>query len=134
MEKINKAVRSAGFIRSMKTYTLINKPEGLYLIHVGPAIREQNYGLMTPLVVSPMRKSYNKKIEAGEARIQNTSLQELIKDKHSFFLSKGEITDVTFKQGLQFPTLKVKTADKKFTFTFPYTPIEEVQPFVDGLK
>ena len=123
-----------GLIASGKTYTLILEDDGLYVLHTGPAGRDvRTRGLAEYAAVSMVRSAQAKKIAAGEARIDDTPLDELVKEKHSKFVRKDEIESLQLNKGMP-PVLKFVSQQGKYKFHFTATPREVVEEFVEKLQ
>jgi len=120
MNRIDKAVIPAGLIRSAKTYSLLVDDNGLYIIHTGPAGRHVKVrGAINNAAVDFLRSAQGKKVAAGEARINNTSLAELVKEKGNAFIPKADIMEVNPGKNIyEENTLEIKTKNAKWKFHF----------------
>ena len=132
--RIDKVAVPPGLIASGKTYTLILQDDGLYVLHTGPAGRDvRARGLAEQAAVSLVRSAQAKKIAAGEARVDNAPLDELVKEKHSKFIRKDEIESLQLNKGTP-PILKFASQQGKYKFHFTATPREVVEEFVEKLQ
>ena len=123
-----------GLIASGKTYTLIFKDAALHVIHTGPAGRNiAAHGAIEQAAVNFVRSRHAKKIASGEARIEHTSLELLIKEKHCVHISKDEITSLQLNSGNP-PILKLKSPKGSFKFHFNIYHRDEVLKLIEKLQ
>lgn len=127
--RFDKVVRSAGFIRNMKTYTVIIKDGFFYLINTGPADRKINTAnIFEVKAVNWLIDKYAKKIEEGEKKLQSNSLDQLSQEKDSFKIRISEIEEGKLKKNLhQLPLLILKTTQGKFRLEFRNNSMGEVE-------
>ena len=132
--RIDRVAVPPGLIASGKTYTLILQDDGLYVLHTGPAGRDvRARGLTEQAAVSMVRKAHALLLAAGEEKVDNTPLDELVKEKHSKFIRKDEIESLQLNKGVP-PVLKFVSQQGMYKFHFTATPREVVEEFVEKLQ
>jgi hypothetical protein len=131
--RLDKVTVPPGLIASAKTYTLILENEGLYVIHTGPAAQAvRTRGIVQAAAVQHLRNAYDKKIAAGEAKIESTPLEELVKHKHNRFIKKSEILSLKLSDGMP-PVLKLKSSKGNYRFHFNGQSRDTVEDFAAKL-
>ncbi|MEM7110825.1 MAG: hypothetical protein AAF614_00220 [Chloroflexota bacterium] len=138
--RIDGVVTPPGLISSAKTYSLILKDEGLYLIHTGPANgRSPNgklrvNGIATAAAAKATAKIVDKriakKVAAGEAQLNEKGPEALLQQKHSKLLAAEHISAVKVDEGRSTITLNIRSSQGKFKFWFPLegkTAVETIQ-------
>ncbi len=119
--RIDRAIIPSGLIRSGRTYSLCLEDNGLYVIHTGPAgnnVRTSN--ILEKSLVSAVHKRVEKKVQAGETRLDNEPLKTLVEDKHSRLIEWRDFNEVEIKKNHSACLLKIKTLRGwKGTFCFP---------------
>lgn len=131
MQRIDKAIRPPGLIRSAKTYSLFFDTDRFYAIVTGPAgMKVGNIatfgifsGAVTKAIKKPIEdgfaKAYGPKVTAGEERLTIMALPELAKEKYSMCLPFSDITSVIVgTDAAQGPYLQLITAKEKIKFLF----------------
>ena len=145
MQRIDKAVRGPGLIRSAKTYSLFLDKDRLYAIVTGPAQMNvgtmATYGVMSGPVTKAVKKpaenffanKYAPKIAEGEAGIDETKLTELATTKHNFAIPFASLSEVTVEtHPVQGPFLKLNTGKEKLEFYFRDKTQVEVEALAKG--
>lgn len=141
--RIDGVVTPPGLISSAKTYSLILKDEGLYVIHTGPANgRAPNSKLRVNGVVTAaaanatakfVDKRIAKKVAAGEAHLNEQGPEALIQQKHSKLLAPDHISAIKIDQGRSLVILNVRSSQGKYKFMFPPEGITAAETIKKGL-
>ena len=127
MMRIDKVTRKMSF-GFKKVYSLVLDEEGLYVIRTGNVGALQHYetgDLITSLAARGIGNAYVKQLEEGEARLEETPLEQLAGEKGNAFIPLAEIRSVKTKRGEE-PEMKLRTDQGDFRFVFTHTPAEQV--------
>jgi hypothetical protein len=127
--RIDGAVTPPGLISSAKTFSLILRDEGLYVIHTGPAggqppgsqIRVNGVlqAAAAQATANVVNKRITQKVAAGEARLNEVGPQALAQQKHSKLLTSDQISEINIKENLREIVLEVRSSQGKFKFRLP---------------
>ena len=133
--RIDKVTRklSLGF---KKVYSLVLDERGLYAIRTGNVGALQHYQLrdvVNQALASGITNAFVKELEAGEARLASTPLDQLAREKGNAFIPLSEIQSVALKPG-KAPQMQLETGQGNFNFIFTHTPAEQVQALEQALK
>lgn len=128
--RFDRVARSAGLLRSMKTYSLVLRDEVLYLIVTGPAGRIHNArSLPEDLPAVPPQ------VAEVEARIGPASLDALSRGKHCFKIPLREIEGLRLKRNVyRLPALKLQTAQGTFRLEFREHDLAQVEALARALR
>lgn len=131
MQRIDKAVRPPGLIRSAKMYSLLFDTDRLYAIVTGPAGMMVGtipmFGALSGAVTKTIKKpienmfsnAYAPKVTAGEERITSGVPAELAKEKDCFAIPYSTISAVEVGTNpVQGPYLKLIFDTKKLQLFF----------------
>jgi len=134
--RFDRVVRSAGWIRRMKTYSVVFDDGTLYLLAVGPAMRATRaYDPLTQAALGPMASRYEAAVRAGEQRLAQEGLDALSAGKDCFKLARNDIVGFDLKKDLYgLPRLVLRTTQGKIRFQFPNHSLEQVQVLVEALQ
>jgi hypothetical protein len=134
--RFDRVVRSAGWIRRMKTYSVLFADGALYLLAVGPAMRATRaYDPLTQAALGPIASSYEATVRAGEQRLAHEDLDRLSTEKDCFKLARNDVVALAFKRDLYgIPRLVLRTTRGKIRFQFPNHTMEQVLILVEALK
>lgn len=128
--RFDKVARSAGLLRSMKTYSLVVAEDFLYLIVTGSAGRIHNPRSL-PEDLPPVPPQ----VAEVEARITPATLDALSQVKHGYKIALDEITSLRLRRNVyRLPQLKLKSSQGSFTFEFRAQGFEEVEGLVRALE
>lgn len=119
-----------------KVYSLVLSERGLYVIRTGNVGALELYqvgGVLNKAIVGSITNAFVKELEAGEARLANTPLDQLATEKDNSFVALRDIQSVVVKPG-KAPEMKLKTNKGEFTFVFTHTPVEQVQELEQALR
>ena len=127
--RIDGVVTPPGIISRARTYSLILKDEGLYVIHTGPANgRSPNStlrvnGVLTGAAANVTAQLVDKrianKVATGEAQLDKKGPRELIKNRHSTLLTPDQISDIKIDAGGSFISLIIRSSQGKYKFWLP---------------
>lgn len=122
MLRVDNVIQPPGLIANGQTCTLIynESKDELYIIKVGPAGRDMNVrGAANKAAVNWAHDRIAKKVQEGLQKLDNTPLEELLKEKQNKIITRGDIQDIQFKENMmKEPIMKLKTSKGKFTFNF----------------
>lgn len=99
---VNRCIKRAGLIDRARTYCLLLNDDGLYILYLGKATGQmpESGDIITQVIsdkaVNFFEQRYEKEISASEEKIKNGNLAEIAKEKHSFFLKKGQVQSFSF--------------------------------------
>lgn len=127
--RINGAVTPPGLISSAKTFSLILRDEGLYVIHTGPASGQPSgsqvrvNGVLQAVAANATANAVNKriaqKVAAGEARLNEMGPAALAQQKHSKLLTPDQISEINIKENLREIVLEIRSSQGKYKFRLP---------------
>ena len=119
--RIDRAIIPSGLIRSGRTYSLILEDSGLYVIHTGPAGNNvATSGGLERMLVNKVHQRIEKKVLAGEARLESESLETLLENKHSRLIKWRDFSEIEIHQNRIRCLLKIRThGGWKAAFRFP---------------
>ncbi len=124
--RIDGAVTPPGLIAGAKTFSLILRDEGLYVIHTGPASGQplgsqmRVNGVIQAAAARATANAVNKriagKVAEGETRLNETGPKELIQQKHSKLLTADQIVEINIKENLREIVLEIRSNQGKYKF------------------
>lgn len=121
--RVDKMRKAPGLIASAKMYTFVLKDKNLYLILTGPgvAIDLRVSGIINQMAANTVINRGLKKIEEGEKKISESSLEGLMSEKGNFVFTPADIKNVEYKATGTFasggtPMLLLETSKGKFKF------------------
>ena len=127
--RIDGAVTPPGIITSAKTFSLILRDEGLYVIHTGPAgahppgSQVRANGLIEAAAANATANAVNKritrKVAEGEARLDEVGPETLVQQKHSKLLTAGQISEINIKENWREIVLEIRSSQGKYKFRLP---------------
>jgi hypothetical protein len=127
--RIDGAVTPPGLIASAKTFSLIMKSEGLYVIHTGPASGQppdshmRVNGVIQAAAAKASANAVNKRIASkvaeGETRLNETGPEALVQQKHSKLLTTDQIAEINIKENLREIVLEIRSSQGKYKFRLP---------------
>jgi hypothetical protein len=127
--RIDGAVTPPGLITSAKTFSLIMRDEGLYIIHTGPASGQPPgsqvpvNGVIQAAAARAATKAVNKRIASkvidGQARLNETGPEALVQQKHSKLLTPDQISEINIKENLREIVLEIRSSQGKYKFRLP---------------
>ena len=127
--RIDGAVTPPGLITSAKTFSLILRDEGLYVIHTGPAganppeSQVRVNGLIQAAAANATANVVNKrvarKVAEGEARLDEVGPETLVQQKHSKLLTAGQISEINVKENRREIVLEIRSSQGKYKFRLP---------------
>ena len=123
--RIDGAVIPPGLIKSAKTFSLILRDEGLYIIHTGPANSRpmQANGLIQVAAANATANVANrriaKKVAEGESRLNEIGPETLVQQKHSRLLTPDQISEINIKENLREIVLEIRSSQGKYKFRLP---------------
>lgn len=113
--------------------TLALRERGLYVIHTGsvedlPGYLPNNTG-----------EAGLAEIEKSERRLEQMPLSELAVEERNAFVDAADIRDVivtteNLSPDVAVQVIEFQTSINQYRFLFPYTALEQVQAFGEGLK
>ncbi|MFW6115757.1 MAG: hypothetical protein ACOC7Y_01715 [Chloroflexota bacterium] len=118
-----------------KVYSLVLDERGLFIIRTGNVGALQHYemsSIVNQVAAGAVTNAFVKQLEAGEAKLTSTPLEELAEEKANAFMPLAEIQSVKTKLG-KAPEMKLETNQGKFNFIFTHTPVEQVEAFERAL-
>lgn len=127
--RIDGAVIPPGLLASAKTFSLILRDKGLYVIHTGPAganppgsqIRAN--GLIQAAAANATANAVNKrvarKVAEGEARLDEVGPETLVQQKHSKLLTPEQISEINIKENRREIVLEIRSNQGKYKFRLP---------------
>ena len=128
--RFDRVTRSAGLLRSMKTYTLVLSDDVLYMIATGPAGRIHN-----PSSIPEDLPPVPSQVREAEARISSATLDAASQAKHCFKIPLHEIRGLRLKRNVyRLPALKLETAQGTFRLEFREHDLEEVEVLARALQ
>jgi hypothetical protein len=134
--RFDKVIRSAGF-GFRKVYSLVLDEEGLYLIRTGRAGTLKHFRLdpaSHQAVTDHTADRGVKELQANEARIDTTPLDELLNaDRDSYWVRLEAIEDVEVRAARQ-PAMALKLSGSDHYLSFPFATLEEVQALQRALN
>lgn len=117
---INRCMKMPGLIDRARTYFLELNDKGLYIIAIGkaglePNIRQDNLTNIAAMAIakkinSPIARKMEEEILTNEERLQNGKMEEIVREKKSYFLTTNDI--VSFKTTNQGKTTKINIKGK----------------------
>ena len=123
--RIDGAVIPPGLIKNAKTFSLIVRDEGLYIIHTGPATGRpiRANGLIQAAVVNPTANAANrhitKKVAEGESQLNEIGPEMLVQQKNSKLLTPEQISEINIKENLREIVLDIRSSQGKYKFRLP---------------
>lgn len=123
--RYDKVTRAVGFGRR-KVYSVIATDDGVYLIRTG------SVGALKHLTANPADKGVQE-IAAHEARLADTPLPDLLRDRESYFVRLEAIEDVDVKDS-QPPEMLIKVTGSDHHLAFPYASFADVQALQRALN
>jgi hypothetical protein len=127
--RLDGAVTPPGLIASAKTFSLILRDEGLYVIHTGPASGQppgnqvRVNGLLQAAAANATANVVNKritqKVAEGEARLNEIGPETLAQQKHSKLLTADQISEINIKENLREIVLEIRSSQGKYKFRLP---------------
>ena len=127
--RIDGAVTPPGLISSAKTFSLILRDEGLYVIHTGPANGQppgsqmRVNGVLQAAVTNATANVVNKriiqKVAEGEAQLNEKGPETLAQQKHSKLLASDQISEINIKENLREIVLEIRSSQGKYKFRLP---------------
>ena len=123
--RIDSAVIPSGLLTSAKTFSLILRDEGLYIIHIGPANGRpiQTHGLIQATAANATANVTNrhiaKKVAKGKAQLNETGPEALVQQKHSKLLTPEQISEINIKENLREIVLDIRSSQGKYKFRLP---------------
>ena len=101
-QTVNRCIKKPGLIDRARTYYLELNEKGLYIIAIGkagqkPNLRQDNLVNIAALSLAkklnnPFAIKMEEEIVANEERLAKGLMDEMVKEKNSFFLKKNEIS------------------------------------------
>lgn len=127
--RIDGAVTPPGLISSAKTFSLILRDEGLYVIHTGPASGQppgsqmRVNGVLQAAAANATANVVNKriiqKVAEGEARLDEVGPETLVQQKHSKLLPPEQISEINIKENRREIVLEIRSSQGKYKFRLP---------------
>ena len=127
--RIDGAVIPPGLLASAKTFSLILREEGLYVIHTGPAganppgSQVRATGLIQAAAANATANAVNKrvarKVAEGEARLNEVGPETLVQQKHSKLLTAKQISEINIKENRREIVLEIHSSQGKYKFRLP---------------
>jgi hypothetical protein len=134
--RFDRVVRSAGWIRRVKTYSVVLDGGTLYLLAVGPAMRATRaHDPLTQAALGPIATRYEAVVREGERRLAEQGLDRLSAEKDCFKLARDDVAVLDFKRDLYgLPRLVLRTPRGKIRFQFPSHAMEQVRVLVEAMQ
>ncbi len=127
--RIDGAVAPPGLIASAKTFSLILRDEGLYVIHTGPASGQppgsqmRANGILQTTAANTTTNLVNKrivqKVAEGEAQLNEIGPETMVQQKHSKLLTANQISEINIKENLREIVLEIRSSQGKYKFRLP---------------
>jgi hypothetical protein len=118
--RIDGAVTPPGLIAGAKTFSLILRDEGLYVIHTGPAKeRPLDSQLQNNSATQTLKQQVAKTMTEGETRLNETGSGALVQQKHSKLLATDQISAINIKENLREIVLEIRSSQGKYKFRVP---------------
>ena len=127
--RIDGAVIPPGLLASAKTFSLILRDEGLYVIHTGPASGQpagtpfRTTGVIQAAAANATAKTVNKrvahKVAKGEEQLNAMGPEALVQQKHSKLLTPDQISEINIKENLREIVLEIRSSQGKYKFRLP---------------
>ena len=127
--RIDGAVTPPGLISSAKTFSLILRDEGLYVIHTGPAsgqppgsqvrVNGMLQAAAANATANVVNKRISQKVAEGEARLDEIGPGPLVQQKHSKLLAFDQISEINIKENLREIVLEIHSSQGKYKFRLP---------------
>ncbi len=124
--RIDGAVVPPGLISSAKTFSLILRDEGLYIIHTGPASGQpagsqpRAGGLIEGAAVKATANAVNtriaRKVAESEARLDEQGPVALVQQKHSKLLTAQQIAEINITETRREIILEIRSSQGKYKF------------------
>ena len=133
--RIDKVIRSVG-PGLRQVYSLVLTEAGLYLIHTGGVGALKHYRLdaaLNQIVVDHAADRSVKQLQANEARIDSTPLDDLVKESGNYLVRLDAIEEVEIRAG-QSPALIVHVTGSDHHLVFPLTPLDQVETLQRALS
>jgi autonomous glycyl radical cofactor GrcA len=133
--RLDKVIRRMG-LGFHKAYSLVLTDRALYLIQTGSAgtLKHYHYDQQLKRVVTERSdRSDVQKLEASEARLTASPLDNLVRESNNFLVRLEAIEDVIVRP-TNWPELIVKVTGSDHRLVFPLTPLDQVQTFARALK
>ena len=126
--RIDKVIRSVG-LGFRKVYSLVLTDAGLYILHTGELRALKHYRLDTALnqlVADRVADRFVKQLQAQEARIDSTPLDDLVNESGSYLVRLDAIEEIEFRAGRS-PALIVHVTGSDHHLVFPFAPLDQVE-------
>ena len=133
--RIDKVIRSVG-LGFRKVYSLVLTDAGLYILHTGELRALKHYRLDTALnqlVADRVADRFVKQLQAQEARIDSTPLDDLVNESGSYLVRLDAIEEIELRAGRS-PALMVHVTGSDHHLVFPFTPLEQVETLQRALS
>ena len=133
--RIDKVVRSVG-LGFRQVYSLVLTDAGLYILHTGELRALKHYRLDTALnqlVADRVADRFVKQLQAQEARIDSTPLDDLVNESGSYLVRLDAIEEIELRAGRS-PALMVHVTGSDHHLVFPFTPLEQVETLQRALS
>lgn len=118
--RIDGAVTPPGLIAGAKTFSLILRDEGLYVIHTGPANKQPlDSQLKNKSVTKIANQQVTNTIPKGETRLNEKVPGAMMLQKHSKLLATDQISEINIKENLREIVLEIRSSQGKYKFRLP---------------
>lgn len=145
MLRVDSCLVPPGLIASARMYSLVLEGESLYMIFTGPGPASQvdysrallqmrqDRDVLVNAAVKAVVNNYLKAIQATEAKINPSSLQELCQNKQSRILARSGISEVKLDDRKTYMKFSFKADGKKYSFDCSIITKEELQALAGQL-
>ena len=133
--RIDKVIRSVG-LGFRKVYSLVLTDAGLYILHTGGVMALRHYRLdaaLNQVVVDHAADRSVKQLQANEARIDSTPLDDLVNESGNYLVRLDAIEEVEIRAG-QSPALIVHVTGSDHHLMFPLTPLDQIETLQRALS
>ncbi len=137
--RFDNVMKPARFFSRARTYSIIIHDGYVYFINTGPGldIYETAFGKKR-FYNKQIIEWKNKKVEEGERKIDDFSLDKLVEEKNNFKITKKGLQDVkldefvNIEEGVQkkYPRIRFKLKNKSWKLFFLQSSIEEVAELI----
>jgi hypothetical protein len=126
--RIDKVIRSVG-LGFRKVCSLVLTDAGLYILYTGGVRALKHYRLdaaLNQVIADHATDRSVKQLQANEARIDSTPLDELVNESGNYLVRLDAIEEVEIRAG-QLPTLIVHVTGSDHHLAFPLTPLDQIE-------